>query len=294
MKDQFLFSITIEQLLHQRIGKGLGSNIVLSTQIKEYIDLFSFPLRVDAVVLLVCTKGSLNLTINLTEQVVTTNNYGISLPENVIGFNSVSDDFEGYILLLSMDYLRKLSIDFNDLLPYYVYVRNNPTFSVAPSNIETIIRYFELLSSLIEAEDTKRKNSIIDGFIISLINKLAEDFDYFALKTIQVKTKSKEYYYMRFVELLQQNFKQHHKVGFYAERLSLTPKYLSTLMKEVSGLSAPQWINDYIVVEAKTLLKFSDMNIMEISDYLNFPNQSFFSKYFKQHTGLTPKQYRSN
>lgn len=87
-------------------------------------------------------------------------------------------------------------------------------------------------------------------------------------------------------------FRAEHNVGFYAGRLAITPKYLSSLIRDISGLSAPQWINDYIVVEAKTLLKSSDMNIKQIAEYLYFPNPSFFSKYFKQHTGVSPKEYR--
>ena len=126
MKEQLLFSVTIEQLLKQRIGTGLNTEIVLIRSIKEYIHLFSFPLRVDAAVFLFCTKGSVDVNINLTGVKVTPNKYAVSVPENVIGFNSVSDDFDGYILLLSMEYLRKISIDLTDILPYY----GKPTYYI--------------------------------------------------------------------------------------------------------------------------------------------------------------------
>ncbi|GAO27705.1 MULTISPECIES: helix-turn-helix domain-containing protein [Marinilabiliales] len=294
MKEQLLFSVTIEQLLKQRIGTGLNTEIVLIRSIKEYIHLFSFPLRVDAAIFLFCTKGNIDVNINLTNVKITPNNYGISVPENVIGLNSVSDDFEGFVLLLSIDYLRKISIDLTDLLPYYMHVRNNPLFKARPENIEIIISYFNLFSFLLEAENSVRKSNIISGFAISFINKIAEDVDLYELDVGEVKTKSKEYYYMRFMELLQQNFREQHNISFYSEKLSLTPKYLSSLMKDISDLSASEWINNYIVVEAKTLLKFSDMTIWEVADYLHFSNQSFFSKYFKHHTGLTPKQYRKD
>lgn len=294
MKEQLLFSVTIEQLLKQRIGTGLNTEIVLIRSIKEYIHLFIFPLRVDAAIFLFCTKGNIDVNINLTNVKITPNNYGISVPENVIGLNSVSDDFEGFVLLLSIDYLRKISIDLTDLLPYYMHVRNNPLFKARPENIEIIISYFNLFSFLLEAENSVRKSNIISGFAISFINKIAEDVDLYELDVGEVKTKSKEYYYMRFMELLQQNFREQHNISFYSEKLSLTPKYLSSLMKDISDLSASEWINNYIVVEAKTLLKFSDMTIWEVADYLHFSNQSFFSKYFKHHTGLTPKQYRKD
>lgn len=82
-------------------------------------------------------------------------------------------------------------------------------------------------------------------------------------------------------------------VTFYAEQLCITPKYFSSLVKKLSGKSAAQWIDNYVILEAKNLLKYSDMSIQEIAYRLNFSTQSFFGKYFKHQTGLSPTQYRT-
>ena len=174
-----------------------------------------------------------------------------------------------------------------------MYVRGNPCFNVAPLNVKKIIQFYSLIYSSLKDENSSRKEEILKGLVTSIIFKISEDIDEFGLETIAVKTKSKEYYFMKFMDLLLQNFREQHNVSFYSDRLSLTSKYLSCLMKDISGLSASQWINDYIIIEAKTLLKSSDLNINQIADYLYFPTPSFFSKYFKHHTGLTPKQYRN-
>ena len=79
---------------------------------------------------------------------------------------------------------------------------------------------------------------------------------------------------------------------FYADKLHLTPKYLSKIIKEASGRSGPDWIDEYVILEAKNLLRYSKMTIKEIVFALNFPNASVFHKYFKAHTGLTPTDYR--
>ena len=73
--------------------------------------------------------------------------------------------------------------------------------------------------------------------------------------------------------------------------MHLSPKYFTTLIKKASGQTAADWINHYVILEAKNLLKYSTMNVQEIAYSLNFPNQSFFGKYFKHHTGMTPSQY---
>ena len=94
------------------------------------------------------------------------------------------------------------------------------------------------------------------------------------------------------MELLQIYHKEQRSVGFYAEKMHITPKYMSSMMKQISGRSAAEWIDEYVILEAKNLLKYSGMSIQEITYFLNFSTQSFFGKYFKQHTGMSPSQYR--
>jgi AraC-like DNA-binding protein len=93
--------------------------------------------------------------------------------------------------------------------------------------------------------------------------------------------------------LLNQHFKYERSIEFYASKLCVTPKYMTTLIKKTSGKSAMEWINEYVVMEAKHLLKYSDMSIQEISDYLNFSNQSFFAQYFKRFSDYSPSNYRT-
>lgn len=91
---------------------------------------------------------------------------------------------------------------------------------------------------------------------------------------------------------LTKHYMQERSVGFYAGQLHLTPKYLTTIIRKTSGRTAAEWIDDYVVLEAKNLLKYSTMSIQEIAYCLNFPNQSFFGKYFRNHTGMPPSAYR--
>ena len=96
-----------------------------------------------------------------------------------------------------------------------------------------------------------------------------------------------------FIRLVSENYTKYRNVGFYADQLCLTPKYLSKVVKNFSGKSAPDWIDAYVILEAKNLLKYSDLAIKEIVYRLNFPNQSVFYKFFKTRTGITPSQYRN-
>ena len=98
--------------------------------------------------------------------------------------------------------------------------------------------------------------------------------------------------YFRFTQAVAQNYRQSRRVDFYADKLCVTPKYLSASVKAVSGKTANRWIDEYVTVEARNLLRVSTHSVRQVSDYLNFPDASFFTKFFKKNTGLTPREFR--
>lgn len=97
----------------------------------------------------------------------------------------------------------------------------------------------------------------------------------------------------RFINLVQQNFKKERFLDFYAEKLEVSTKHLSRTVKEATGFSAVDWIDRLVILEAKVLLKSTNLSIQQISDELNFTSQSFFGRYFKKHTGRSPKDFRN-
>lgn len=103
-----------------------------------------------------------------------------------------------------------------------------------------------------------------------------------------------DYITYEFLDLVEKNFKKYRQLDFYADKLCITAKYLSTTVKNNSGISASEWIKRYVILEAQRLLKNSSMTIQQISNELNFPSQTFFSKYFKHQIGLSPKEYRKS
>lgn len=96
----------------------------------------------------------------------------------------------------------------------------------------------------------------------------------------------------RFMNLLSEHFTQERKVAFYASKLCVTPKYLSTTIKLASGKTPTTWINEMVFMEMERKLRYSQLSIKEIACELNFPNTSFFGKFFKVRSGLSPLRYR--
>jgi len=95
-----------------------------------------------------------------------------------------------------------------------------------------------------------------------------------------------------FIQLVSEFAPEHHTIDYYASRLCITPRYMSTIIKQVSGKSAKQWIDDALVTRIKIELKHTDKSVARICDEMNFPNPSFLTKFFKRMTGMTPREFR--
>ena len=95
-----------------------------------------------------------------------------------------------------------------------------------------------------------------------------------------------------FFRLLHESFSAHRDVAFYADRLCITSKYLARVIQQVTGQTPAYWITDFTIREAKTLLKSTTLTITELSERMNFPNSSFFARYFRRYAGVSPQEYR--
>ena len=106
--------------------------------------------------------------------------------------------------------------------------------------------------------------------------------------------KRRDALFYSFICIVEENFRTERSVSFYADKLCISPKHLSATIKEASGRTASEWIESYVILEAKTLLRNTGLTIQEVSTKLNFTNQSFFGKYFKHLTGQSPRAFRSS
>ena len=284
--------------------KALGFSDVYAYQDKlivsdriDHLDLFKFPCRVDGIVLFLCTKGSLSCAINLKPYKISEGDLLVNFTSDIIQMTG-SDGFEGYASLVSYEYLEALQVDFRSRLSFYLGVKHNAIASLKPDDSEAMEMYFKLLRKYAVDGNSKSDeiiNRIIQALGLSVISLMNDNEHTENIAPIPDLTQGRsEQTFEKFMGLLTQTRARERGVKFYADQLHLTPNYLSGLIKNYSGKSAVDWINDYAVTEAKMLLRFSDLNIQELSYQLNFPSQSAFGKYFKQYTGLSPKEYRKS
>lgn len=192
--------------------------------------------------------------------------------------------------------MRRINIDIKNMMPLFLKFVENPALTLTPEESRSMRGMIAQIERETRGPETHFSFDIVSGLIAATIYKVGDIMYHYLAEHPEEQNNSHnraEEYFKQFTHLLGEHFREERSVGFYARQLCITPKYLTTLIKRISGQSVSEWIDNYVILEAKTLLKYSTMSIQEIAYYLNFPNQSFFGSYFKRNTGMSPSQYKA-
>ena len=242
------------------------------------------------VVLILCVQGKGRLNIDMREYLVEENTVCTILPNTIVLCTEASDDLLFLSLLFTVDFIAEMPL-IKDI-SFVEKAKQYPTQQISSKDTADFISYF----SLIERQNLNRQQKFADkvarGLIYSLCSELVSI--YHLQETIKEdKPSSRQNEILnQFFLLLRAHTPHRREVSFYADKMCLTPKYLSTKIKKITKKSVFEWINSATIIKTKVLLKASDKSISQISEELSFPNPSFFSRFFKKHTGITPNEYR--
>jgi len=302
MENKGFISFSLESLgkmalLPEEVSHSYGGFffVKIDSDLDKKIEMFRYPCRINAYIAMLCIEGSFELVSNLKHYKIEKNCLFISMPKDIIQLCEWSGG-KLYVIAFDDDSIRKTNIDYNNILSVFIGIQKHPCINILKPEAISLQETFSSLQRDIKAFEGKEYiNEVVISYV-NLITYKACSFINRYLETQsedleQVNKRNKEYY-NKFMMLLNQYSKHERTIGFYASKLYITPKYMTSLIKKTSGKSAMEWINDYVIMEAKNLLRYSDMSIQEISDYLNFSNQSFFAQYFKRFTGCSPSVYR--
>lgn len=151
--------------------------------------------------------------------------------------------------------------------------------------------YKMIRNSLRKRDEVHFVRRTVQGFLQALYFMVFSAYQSEASATSQLATARQEEFFHRFIKLVEKNYTVERNIGFYADKLCITPKYLSQLIYKASGIYAGDHIDNYVIAEAKTLIKSRKYTIAQVSDMLNFTSQAYFGRYFKKHTGMTPLEF---
>ena len=251
--------------------------------------VFDHPFKIDVVTAIICLKGTVKGSMDMKHYTAQGPCMIIVLPEQILEYESFSEDFSGLFIVLSKRFLEEMEFTAQESFPLSLSVRERPYIPLTDRELNAMVGYFNMMKDTISIQD--------HPYRMETAKYLTKAFFYgagyyFHNISNNKKQTHQEQIVDNFLNHVQENYKHQRELNFYADKMCLTPKHLSKVIKESSRKSANEWINEYVILEAKALLKSTDMTIQQISDELNFPSQSFFGKYFKRITGLSPKEYK--
>lgn len=291
-------SFTLDDLLRM-IGisatPGSMSECVVATT-DAPLQEFRFPCRINAYIIGVGTEGETTQVFNLKEYRLRKDSLFIFPPKNILHQGGQRGSFKAHLIIINPNLLQRINIDTKRFTPLLLQFAAHPCLELTPAESRMLRGFISMIDSELRLPETEFTNEIIGGLISALIYKTGAVLRHYLSEHPEEEhplMSRTEEYFQRFTALLGEHYTHERSVGFYARQLCITPKYLTTMIRQVSGKSASEWIDTYVIMEAKTLLKYSHMSVQEIAYYLNFPNQSFFGSYFKRNTGMSPSQYKA-
>ena len=290
-------SFTLNELITMAGGEkrpGIMGECIAANSASE-MEIFRFPSRLDAFIIGVGTEGETSLTSNLQEFRLKKNSLFIFNPKDILQVQS-NDRFKAHLIVITPDFLKRINIDTKRMMPLFLQFGSLPCMELTHAESQSLRSFISMVEQELKGPETDFSSEIIGGLIAATIYKVGDILTHYLTEHPEVDSpmhNRAEEYFKQFTELLGEHYKHERSVGFYARQLCITPKYLTTLIKRISGKSVSEWIDSYVILEAKTLLKYSNMSVQEIAYYLNFPNQSFFGSYFKRNAGMSPSQYKA-
>ena len=253
------------------------------------------PAKIDFILSIMCEAGRLLISYDNRSHELTKNSLMVMRQGHVINSYELSPDFKGHVIVVSTKHLDKTVPTMTKFMPYMIHFMGNPVIKLTEEEMTNQIELRNLLKakSQPQSDHAYRVNvvrSVLEALFFETLGVYsAHSMDLRSMQTIR----RKDSLLYDFIQLVESEFRRERSVAYYANRLCVSPKQLSSMVKEASGRTAGDWIDSYVIMEAKALLKNTGMTVQEISQALNFANQSFFGKYFKHLTGISPRMYRS-
>ncbi|MFT3946548.1 MAG: helix-turn-helix domain-containing protein [Agriterribacter sp.] len=269
---------------------SIGNDVILID--KPLISAaFDHPFKIDVTTAIICLKGTTKGMINLKTYETSSPGLIIILPNQILEYEYISEDFSALFIIMSSRFTESLNIE--ERLPTFLSIQKSPVINVNQDELDALIGYYKMMQRAIAARENPYQLEIARNLTRAFFYGFGYNAHIRQLKA-EEKMHRKQAAVEKFLALVQEHHRTERSIDFYAGKLFLTPKYLSKIVKENSGNSAGEWIENYVITEAKALLKSTDMTIQQISDSMNFPSQSFFGKYFKRIEGVSPREYKNN
>lgn len=252
--------------------------------------LFKTPSKVPGYMFLLCFQGTCSITVHLTQYTMKKGTLLILLPDLYFQVLEQSDDCKFIFAGFATELVRSSSL-FSKSIEYTPFIFEKPVLQLDKKAFELMYSYIRII---IKAKNisvniiTQEQAALTFTQLILGLGNLIKNG-----KSVNQQYNRNQEIVKELVRTVVMNYHTERNVSFYADKMHLSPQHLSTTIKKITGKTLTDIISSFIINDAKAKLKSTEMTIQEIAYSLNFPDISFFGKYFKRYTGMSPKQYRN-
>lgn len=289
MVKQLIKESDINRAKTWTVSAVLDNDLLLTEHINE-APIPNEPRKMNFIIIGLCTKGRLKYQLDTQDQYINAGDIIIVSENRIFDKYESSSDFEGLVMMISINFFHEIIQTVRDVNSLFIFARSHPVISLENKEIEAFKEYFHVIQKRLGDKGNFFRRDLIRSLLLAMLYDVG-NFIYRFKETDRPQTRA-ESFFTRFIKMVEEHCKHERRVGWYALQLGITPKYLSEAVKSVSKRTPNQWIDNYVLMEIRVMLKNSTKSVKEISNEMNFPNQSFMGRFFKEHMGMTPREYR--
>ena len=290
MKKNTIKDTTLEMAHKWGHAEYMEEGLVLT----DCITNTAFPnesIRMNFITMALCCKGNATYTLDTREQNVKAGDLLFISERHIMGNYTASPDFECLSIMVSTQFYHGFVQNVKNVSALLLFSMNNPVVQLTAEEIRVFGNYYQNIRKKMENKSHHYRTELVKALLLAMFYDMSN-----VIWRVEQTTKKShmraEELFSRFIQLLEKNFRTERRVSWYAQQLEITPRYLSEIVKHMSKRTPNEWIDSYVVLELRVMLNNSTLNIKQIAEDMNFANQSFLGKYFKEHVGVSPTEFR--
>ena len=282
--------ITVDYAIRMCGGTYINGDILLIDEMAN-LPLPKEPRRMQCLLVGMCLKGSARYFVDAVEHVVEPGDLIIINQGRVTHDCTMTPDCRGIGVIIDYNFFKETIKSVHELSSLFLFARNHPVFRLPTERANFIRDTFFQIKAKINEPDNHFRRQMVQSLFLTMVYEMCNVIYSVQAKNDECNSRAEEIF-TKFLLLVEANFRTERRVGWYSEQLCISPKYLSETVKMVSKRTPSEWIDSYVTMELRMLFRNTQKSIKEIAQELNFSNQSFLGKYFKEHVGMSPSEYR--
>lgn len=285
-----IIDTSLEEASRWGNAEYMAEGLVLTDRISD-APIPTEPTRLNFILMALCRRGRAQYSIDTREQQVRPGDLLFISEGHIVDNYMASPDFECLCIMVSTEFYHGFVQNVKNVSSLLLFSTKNPVVSLTAREIQVYGNYYQTIREKMGHTEHHYRTQLVKALLLAMFYDMSNVIWRMEQETQKTQSRA-DALFARFIVLLEQNFRRERRVAWYAEQLCITPKYLSEIVKHVSKRTPNEWIDNYVILEIRVLLKNSTKAIKEIAEGMNFPNQSFFGKYFREHMGVSPSEYR--